>query len=405
MRWLLATGVLILAIIGPACTTEVLAKTIGPPVALKKRLPSQTAPTPPDIAFKFELIDVFEIPGSEVFEDSRVGGLSGLVWDASQKMFWAVSDDRGRVNEPRVYGLSLNMKPAGPDSKKAAGSDFKSPKLEWKLLKKVLLKNPKADPKKKKAVWDFEGIALLPWGNWLIVSEGDMNQKPRVNSRVVEFKLSGDLVRDYDVPADYLAPLMGQQKIGPQNNFSFEGLSASGAGDQWVVASELGLAQDKGEITRFLEYTQTEAWVLKPAREWVYPLTPLIEAKAPAPKTEPGTKLVTGVSEILHARGKDWWVLERAASVSMSGLSFHAEIFQVTLASSEQLTKERVLNLTVTDPRLTRNFEAMAWGPDLPDGRRLLVFLSDNNLEKAEPTVFASFAVSLPPIQQSEEGE
>jgi hypothetical protein len=393
MRWLLASGVLVLAIIGPACTTDVLAKTIGPPVALKKRLPTQALPTPP----KFELLDVFEIPGTEVFGDSRVGGLSGLVWDASQKMFWAVSDDRGRVNEPRVYGLSLNIRPAGKDQK--------LPKLEWKLLKKVLLKDPKADPKKKKAVWDFEGIALLPWGNWLIVSEGDMNQKPRVNSRVVEFKLSGDWVRDYDVPADYLAPLTGQQKIGPRNNFSFEGLSGSSVGDQWVVASELGLVQDKSEITRFLEYKQTEAWVLKPAREWIYSLAPVVEAKAPVAKVDTGTKLVNGVSEILHAQGNDWWVLERAAAVSVSGLSFQAELFQVTLASSEELTKELVLRLPTTDSRLMRNFEALAWGPDLPDGRKLLVILSDNNLEKGEPTVFASFAVTLALKDVSQEGE
>lgn len=340
-----------------------------PPAATKRR-PAEEAPP------KLELLHVFEVPGTEEFQKTRVGGLSGLVWDESQKTFWAVSDDRGRVNEPRVYGLEWTW----PAKDGAAA---------WKIAKLVTLKDPKADPKKKKSVWDLEGIALLPWGNWLIVSEGDMNQKPRVNSRVMEFKLSGELVRDYELPADYLAPATGRQTTGPRNNFSFEGLAGHADGSRWVAASELGLVQDKGEATRFLEYVQTEAWVLKPGREWFYPLAPVVAVKA-------GRPLVTGVSEILHARGDEWWVLERGAGISVSGLTYNAALFRVELGSDQELKKTALLDLPARDARLARNFEAMSWGPALPDGRRLLVLLSDNNLEKNEPTVLAAFAVDWP---------
>jgi hypothetical protein len=40
------------------------------------------------------------------------------------------------------------------------------------------------------------------------------------------------------------------------------------------------------------------------------------------------------------------------------------------------------------------NVEGMAFGPDLPDGRRSLVLVSDNNFAPAQFTQFLLFAVS-----------
>lgn len=350
-----------------------------------ERAPNQISDEGPVVP-RLELLGVTEIPGTEEFAKTRIGGLSGVVYDESQNMWWAVSDDRGRVNEPRVYGLEMTLAAKG-------GAPT------WKVAKVVTLKDSQTDPKKKKSVWDLEGIALLPWGNWLIVSEGDMNQKPRINSRVMEFKLTGEFVRDYEIPDDYLAPATGRQARGPRNNFSFEGLAAHADGTHWVVASELGLVQDQGEKTRLLEFSQTEAWVLKPAREWYYPL-----AAAKTEATKPTNTLVTGVSEILFARDEDWWVLERGAGIGLKGLSFDVSIFAVNLGTNQEPAKTLISNVSLMEPKLARNFEAMAWGPKLPDGRDLLVLISDNNLEKNEPTVIASFAVTWPkPASETKE--
>ena len=37
--------------------------------------------------------------------------------------------------------------------------------------------------------------------------------------------------------------------------------------------------------------------------------------------------------------------------------------------------------------------EGLTWGPDLPDGRRLLLITSDNDLKPQSPTFFYAFAV------------
>ncbi|CAN5865599.1 hypothetical protein BH18ACI5_BH18ACI5_00990 [soil metagenome] len=38
------------------------------------------------------------------------------------------------------------------------------------------------------------------------------------------------------------------------------------------------------------------------------------------------------------------------------------------------------------------NFEGMAWGPSLPDGRRQLLIVSDDNFSARQLTAFLSFA-------------
>lgn len=389
-----------------------------------KRKPNEVPPKP-----VVELLSIQEFSGDLEFEETRVGGLSGIVWDSTQNLFWVVSDDRGRINEPRVYGFQLNVTPTSATKSKSSGKSANPPTtltLDWKLQKVVLLKESKADVKKKKAVLDLEGISLLPWGHWLMVSEGDMNQKPRAQSRLMEFKLNGEWVRDYNLPEDYGAEKTGQQKKGPRNNFSFEALAQAGTESRWVIGTELGLLQDSGEKTRLLEFTQTEAWVLKPGREWFYPLAPIKQGEqigtedssvrvaassgvtSAKPSAQQATQkmaqpLITGLSEILHVQNDVWWVLERSADLSLQGLGFQAEIYSVQLNSSQELQKELQVSLNAVDPRLEKNFEAMAWGPDLPDGRKLLVLVSDNNLEKSQTTVFATFGVKLPVVIEPEE--
>lgn len=346
---------------------------------------------------QFELLVAQEFPGDYDFEKTRVGGLSGVVWEPLSQTLWAVSDDRGRVNEPRVYGIELKPRSSDKEKSKAPLEFVFSKKIDLKIKTDGLSAAKLKELQQKNAVLDLEGISLLPWGNFLMVSEGDMNQKPRQQSRLIEFKKNGQYVRDYDLPADYLAEPTGRQTKGARNNFSFEGLSAAGNRIAWVLASEQGLVQDpidaKNSKTRFLEFTQPEAWVLKPAREWFYPLS---ESDPPSAGLQ-----IQGVSEILHVRGDEWWVLERSAQVSVKGLEFGASLFQVELTGNRDLKKTKILSLSDLKPLreglyFQKNFEAMGWGPDLPDGRRSLILVSDNNLEKGTPTQFLLVAVRLP---------
>ncbi|GAA0605942.1 hypothetical protein GCM10009416_49140 [Craurococcus roseus] len=57
------------------------------------------------------------------------------------------------------------------------------------------------------------------------------------------------------------------------------------------------------------------------------------------------------------------------------------------------LRKELVLDFDEIGVALD-NVEGMAFGPDLPDGRRTLVFVSDDNFAETQITQFLAFAVN-----------
>ena len=49
-----------------------------------------------------------------------------------------------------------------------------------------------------------------------------------------------------------------------------------------------------------------------------------------------------------------------------------------------------MLDLADASLRSVDNIEGMSWGPPLPDGRRVLLLVSDNNFNPAEVTQFVA---------------
>ena len=57
------------------------------------------------------------------------------------------------------------------------------------------------------------------------------------------------------------------------------------------------------------------------------------------------------------------------------------------------MTREVLLDLPGRyDGVLIDNLEGMAWGPRLPDGRRTLILVADDNFNPEETTQFLAFA-------------
>ena len=310
------------------------------------------------------------------FKKTRVGGLSGLVYNPDKSLWTAVSDDRGRVQEPRFYDLDFQVTRHAKN---------------WKLTvnpKDVFFIHRKGEKHWKKNVLDLEGIALLPWGNYLLSSEGDNNQKPRVMPVLLDVKPDGTWARNFELPEEALPELSGVQKKGIQNNRGGEGLTASADGHFLWVAIESPLVQDKdrhpGQV-RIYQYEMTEAWVIKQTQSFYYPLE---KAASDVLLSE------RGVSEIFWLRERELLVMERGLEVAMNHFGYDVKLFQVTLGESGSLLKkELVLDLNQLGQRQT-NFEALARGPVLPDGRQTLLVMSDNNFQKSEKTEILLFALA-----------
>lgn len=317
---------------------------------------------------KLEFVSRFELPAGFKYKKTQVGGLSGAVYNPDTETWILISDDRGRINEPRLYEFKFSSQP------------FRAEVVGVQFLKK---KNQK---KWAKNVLDAEGITLLPWANYLISSEGDNNQKPRVMPTLFDAKADGTVVRDFALPDEMLPEPAGHQSKGIPNNMGPEGLTSSEDRKFIWAAMEGVLLQDRPatpDQIRIVQYEMPEAWVIKPTKQFFYPMENGGEGDLVS---------VRGVSEIFWAYDQVLWVMERGLEINLSGLNHAAQIFEVDLADEAKPLKKRVLlNLSQLQKKIP-NFEAMVGGPALPDGRKTLILISDNNFQKNEPTQFWLFA-------------
>lgn len=286
---------------------------------------------------------------------SRYGGISGLSF--SDGFIWAVTDDRGRYGPPRIYRHSLNG-------------------LAIKVEKELSLVNLKDNPTLA-PVMDLEALIRFKDGTFLLSSEGDFNKKPRTMPFLKMWSEQKLWFIEVLIPDSFLPEKIGMQTKGLQNNSGFEALALSPDEKSLYVMSELPLFQNQNSEIEFLNFQLNDkSWELKSRLSYQRDLPP-----------KGVVEVMRGVSEILYWKKDYLLVLERFARLSKKrGVFLGAELFSVNLSD---LKKKKLISL---DEDLAANWEGLAWGPDLSDGRKLLLLVSDNNFEKTTPTQFLFLA-------------
>lgn len=347
-------------------------------------------------AIKLQYIGETAIPTGEKFMHTEVGGLSAMVW--SKDTLYAVSDDKGRNGEPRLY------------------------EFDFKIKNKIITLKPKAvhfikglpAENSKTPGLDLEGLVLLPNSDFLISSEGNNNSKPREIPRIFRTDSKGIWKSDLPVPEKYLPELIGQQKKGTQNNAAFEGLTASVDGKVVYAGAELPLTQDhhdgeevKGPLIRIIKYEdKTGQLAYKPVTEYAYRVDALKDSKR-------GKEIFRGVSEILALNENKLLVLERGLKISpktltmsaitlyLADLSTGSDVKSLEKLEAGKFTEVNKTKIIDFETDLAKelgskdieNFEALSFGPQLPDGRKSLLILSDNNFSKKQITRLLVFAI------------
>lgn len=345
-------------------------------------------------ALKLEFLSQTVLGHKAKFEKTVIGGLSGITYDADSQTLMAVSDDRGREGEPRFYEFSVRLE-----------------KLDLKIEPTAVRFLKKKEQKRYDSILDMEGVARLPWGSFLISSEGDLNHKPKVLPELWDVKKDGTLVRTYEIPSKFLPEESGKPKRGTKVNRALEGLTATPSGRKFFLMNEESLIQDSendlGPL-RLLEYEMPEAWVLKPTKEYVY-----LPEKG---SSKDGSLTLAGrVSEILALSDEKILVLERTMSLSAHNKNFQFvcrlylsqiektssdvgavnELTAAKLASLVPLKKELVLDFEAIKDKLggeIENFEGMALGP-IVNGKKTLIVVADDNFKKSQRTQFVLFAI------------
>lgn len=331
------------------------------------------------------------LPRRMVFQNTVVGGLSGIDYDATSQRYVLISDDRtptDSANAPRLYTATLTF-----DLASFSGVQFQSTTALLQPDGTVYPKVPDA------RVADPESVRFDPvTGHLVWASEGDrtLTSTPTrvIDPFVREVTAAGRHVREYTLPAMFR---MSADTTGPRGNLAFEGLSFTPDGQTLAVIMEGALQQDgatpttsagsTARITLFDRSTGTAR------AQYVYPVDKV--QAAPVPE---GSFTVNGATEILALSDQRFLVLERSFSVGVVGNQ--VRLYEVNLAGATNVLNTAALDgasVTPAGKRLVLDFETikttlggvanlegMTFGPRLANGNRSLVVVADDNFPTAD---------------------
>ncbi|MEM1367640.1 MAG: esterase-like activity of phytase family protein [Cyanobacteria bacterium P01_H01_bin.15] len=324
-----------------------------------------------------------EIPGKE-YKDTQVGGLSAITYDRKRDRFFALSDDPSSKGPARFYTLKLSIDKAGPQLRKA---DIKGV---------TLLRTEVGEPFPRGTI-DAEGIALSAQGSLFIATEGVARRG--IQPIIGEFDLeTGNLKQQLPIPARYWNPEAPGTDQGIVANKGFESLALSPGGlvasdpFRLFTAVEEPLAQDAGNAeearVRWLHYSLDNVGPPQLVAEHVYLLEPA-----------PENAIANGLTDIVTLPWEGVFItLERSFSLTEGT---QAKLFQVVVGNAtdtsriaslagdlgqvEPLKKKLLLDLA-TLPLQLDNLEGITLGPQLPDGSKSLVLISDDNFRETQVT-------------------
>ena len=219
-----------------------------------------------------------------------------------------------------------------------------------------------------------------------------------------------------DFPSKYIREELNKNLVGRQSNRGLESLAITPAGDRLVAMIQDPLIQDcnhdadhklVGTHNRILDIDLKSGNV----REYIYPLE--------SPKN--------GVSEMLAINDHQFLVLERDSQsgaeakdkklhlIDLNGatdvhgyksLSEQGLVDEESQGSAHPVYVQKRPFLDILQfgiQNIPEKFEGLAFGPDLEDGRHLLILSTDNDFSRTEATRFFAFAIDpadLPDFQR-----
>lgn len=353
--------------------------------------------TPAAGVVELQLLGKTVIPGDLEVDRTRVGGLSGLAYDPGCDLYYALSDDRGSFGLPRFFTLRVAVQDG---------------EVAVEVLGATVLLDADGGPFSDGNL-DPEAIALALDGTLYLATEGVPHRG--VDPAVAIFGLDGSLHGTLPVPDAYLPDASGLR--GVRDNLGFEGLALSPDGTLLFAATENALLQDgpatdleTGSPSRLLVFDLARG---VPSAEYLYLVEPVPDAPRPA-----GAFRTNGISEIVALDRTHLLVLERSFS---AGVGNRCRLFLVDLEGATDIHGAVAVAGAGADPPrpVTKvlvadladfgvapdNLESATFGPALPDGRRQLVLMADNNFQPSvqynQVLVFAVSGVAGPVAEAS----
>ena len=381
-------------------TAGIACRSTRPPVAV----------TGAAVAPAVEFLAAFVLPPPPTDAPRRLGSFSSLARDERTGRYLAVIDDRqpSRIAwlEVRYEGGRLTVSPIDVQPVVAgAGVD-----------------------RRRVTAAELEGVAALPDGTFVAVEEGHRStgapgQPPAGEWPVALLTLSPAMTvtRIDDWPAMFD---IGAARGGIRDNQGAEGLTRTPDG-RLIAGLEQPRYADRtaterrgrpfgggaGGPGRLVEFVAADGgW--RARRQWLYPIAPTA--------LRPGFDTIcddgeNGLTELLALDDARFLTLERACLrgaqtpaarntghlyyVDAAGADDVSRLPSLASARVRGVAKTLLLDfdalIPLLPPELSQldNFEGMAFGPTLPDGRRTVLVVSDDNFRPTQHTVFLLFRI------------
>ncbi len=338
------------------------------------------------------------VPTGATFGGTEIGGLSSITYDGGRDVYYTISDDQGNrpTGDPvRYYTVAIDV----------SDGSFDPGDLEFAGVTQLF--ETKKQPFAPGGL-DPEGLALGPEGILFASSEGNVFASPIVDPFIKRYNRNGRVTATLPIPDKYLPNGVDR---GVRFNLAFESLNLTPDRRTLVTANEGALFQDgpastftNGSLARILAY---DARQRQPVAEYVYEVGPWAEPSA-----------IFGVNGIVEVLPIDdagtMLVMERSFSVGgvLGGGTGNVVVINEvsTAAATDVLDVDALDGATFTPVSQTEvfafddlgipidNIEGMTFGPDLADGRRTLVIVSDNNFNPGQFTQFIVLALDVVPV-------
>ncbi len=341
------------------------------------------------------------------YQNTVVGGLSGITYNPNLGSYYIISDDRSQVNPARFYTSTIDPSQFNPDGTNNA--------VTFTGVTTLLQPNGTSFPPFS---LDPEGIGLVNGNSVYISSEGEVSDNRIINPFVNQFSLaSGQQSQALPIPTQFIpAPTSIPTISGVRNNLAFESLTVTPDQRYLFTATENALVQDgplattnNGSPSRILQYDLTSG---QPIAQFIYNT----EAVALPPNSANGFN-TNGLVDLLALdnTGKHFLSLERSFSFGAVGTPGNTgntvKLYEVSLDGATDISgdfsingvsgiipaqKSLLLDLTTLGIPID-NVEGLTFGPNLPNGQRSLILVSDNNFSATQFTQFLAFQAQTVP--------
>lgn len=341
-------------------------------------------------SIRLEPLGQVSIPHNYIFEETPIGGLSGLAYNSGSDIYYVISDDRSDLAGARFYSFTLTLSKEG--RLEEGGISFQS-------MRYLRMADGQRYPKGRV---DPEGIALAGDSLIYISSEGipDKNIAPSI----IAYQRDGKFVKSLALPDAYLLQKNSVGKgRGVRNNLGFEALAESPNGTKLYAGTESALVQDgpaadtaNASPSRVIVFDTVTGEVM---HEYCYMVDPVSMSSS-----DHSGFMVNGLTSLL-VLDKEGQLL----SLERNYVAGEGNIIRLYLINTEGATdikgvpnlrqmentlqpvsKEHIAYLSDFDITID-NFEGLVLGSELEEGGRLLLMVSDNNFSETQQTLFTAF--------------